>query len=73
MSLYYMHLLLVAYVYCFKLFCLVHSLNLRAITYIGDKDGMAATGTVGHLDKFDGTKDDWLQYVEHLEHSKWHQ
>lgn len=29
---------------------------------------MAATGTLGRVDEFDGTKDDWLQYVERLEH-----
>ena len=29
---------------------------------------MAATGTLGSVDEFDGTKDDWLQYIERLEH-----
>ena len=26
------------------------------------------TATLGHVDEFDSTKDDWLQYVERLEH-----
>ena len=29
---------------------------------------MASTGTLGRVDEFDGVKDDWLQYVERLEH-----
>ena len=29
---------------------------------------MASTGTLGRVDEFDGAKDDWLQYVERLEH-----
>ena len=29
---------------------------------------MAAIGTLGRVDEFDGTRDDWLQYVERLEH-----
>ena len=29
---------------------------------------MAATGTLGRVDEFDGTKDGWLQYIERLEH-----
>ena len=31
-------------------------------------DGMAATSTLGRVDEFDGTRDDWLQYVERMEH-----
>ena len=58
-----------------QLFCPVrillpfsYILNPRATTYIDDEDGMAATGTLGRVDEFDGTKDDWLQYIERLEH-----
>ena len=29
---------------------------------------MAATSTLGRVDEFDGTRDDWLQYVERMEH-----
>jgi len=29
---------------------------------------MAITGTLGRVNEFDGTKDDWPQYVERLEH-----
>ena len=29
---------------------------------------MAAIATLGRVDEFDGTRDDWLQYVERLEH-----
>jgi hypothetical protein len=29
---------------------------------------MASTGTLGRVDEYDGTKDDWPQYVERLEH-----
>ena len=29
---------------------------------------MAAVGTLGRVDEFDGTKDDWLEYVERLEY-----
>ena len=29
---------------------------------------MATTGTLGRVDEFDDTKDDWPQYVERLEH-----
>ena len=25
-------------------------------------------GTLGHIEEFDGSKDDWLQYVERLEY-----
>ena len=25
----------------------------------GDEDGMASTGTLGRVDEYDGTKDDW--------------
>ena len=31
-------------------------------------DGMAATNTLGRVDEFDGARDDWLQYVERMEH-----
>jgi len=29
---------------------------------------MATTGTLGCVDEFDGTKDDWPQYAKRLEH-----
>ncbi len=29
---------------------------------------MSAKGTLGNIEGFDGSKDDWLQYVERLEH-----
>ena len=29
---------------------------------------MSASGTLGRVDEFECTNDDWLQYVEHLEH-----
>ena len=29
---------------------------------------MAATSILGRVDEFDGTRDDWLQYVERMEH-----
>ena len=32
-----------------------------------DKERMAAAGTLGRVDEFDGTYD-WLQYVKCLEH-----
>jgi hypothetical protein len=28
---------------------------------------MASTGTLGRVDQYDGTKDDWPQYAEQLE------
>lgn len=28
---------------------------------------MASTGSVGRVSEFDGTKDDWLEYVERLQ------
>lgn len=43
-------------------------LNIQDTTYISDEDGMAATVTLGRVDEFDGTRDDWLQYIERLEH-----
>ena len=29
---------------------------------------MSAKGTLGNIEEFDGSKDDWSQYVERLEH-----
>ncbi len=29
---------------------------------------MSAKGTLGNIEEFDGSKDDWPQYVERLEH-----
>ena len=38
----------------------------RDTTLTGDKDGMAATGTLGRIEEFDGSGD-WSQYAERLE------
>ena len=43
----------------------IHILELK-LQVFGDEDGMTTTGTLGRINKFEGTMDDWLQYVKHF-------
>ena len=40
----------------------------RHVTYIGDKDGIMAVATLGKIDEFDPSKEEWPQYVKRLGH-----
>ena len=61
----------------FNCFCLIHETLLLDInsqgydtTLIGDKDGIlshAMAAAFGKVDKFDGSKEEWPQYVERLD------
>ena len=52
--------------------CFCHSLsifaNLSYDIFLATRTGLASTGTLGRVDEYDGTKEDWPQYVERLEH-----